>query len=66
MSQPLRADALSVKEAAIVLGVHEMTVRDWIKAHKLRAVRVGRLIRVRRAWIAEFYENHPYRTNSTA
>ncbi len=42
------ADYLTVREVAAIYNVHEMTVRRHIAAGRLRAVRVGRSIRVRR------------------
>lgn len=39
-------DLLSVKEVAARLDVHEQSVRRWIRAGRLRAVRVGGLVRV--------------------
>jgi excisionase family DNA binding protein len=52
--------ALSIKEAAVVLDVHEMTVRRLIKAGKLAAFRVGRIIRIRRGSLAEYSRANLY------
>ncbi len=48
---------LSPLEVAQHLGVQVETVRDWIRRGELRAVRLGRLLRVRRedleAWLSQ-------------
>lgn len=38
---------LSVKDAAALLGCSEAAVRKWLYQRKLRAVKVGRLTRLR-------------------
>jgi len=40
---------LTVKEVALKCGVHEMTVREWIKNGQLPAIRLpgGKAIRIR-------------------
>jgi len=45
---------LTVNEVAERLRVHPITVRRHIKAGKLRAVRVGRAVRVRESDVEEF------------
>lgn len=40
---------LTVAETAAVLKLNQQTVRNWIDAGKLPAVRVGRRVRIRRA-----------------
>ena len=37
---------LDVHEAAEVMGVSHFTVRAWIRAGKLRATKLGRLVRL--------------------
>jgi len=37
---------ISVREAAVYLGVHEMTIRKWVDQGKLGAVRIGRCVRL--------------------
>lgn len=44
---------LTVKEVAALLNVSEDHVRGLIGDGRLRAVRVGRLLRVREDWIEE-------------
>jgi excisionase family DNA binding protein len=55
---PTRPDLLSVKEVASILGVHEQTVRRLIDRKKLTAIEVGRLVKVRRGSVLEYYRNH--------
>jgi len=47
------ADYLSVDQAAKVARLHHSTVREWIKDGSLKAFRVGRVYRVRRADLDE-------------
>jgi len=42
------AELLSISEVAQITGLHEITIRRYVRAGKLEAVRVGRRIRVRR------------------
>jgi excisionase family DNA binding protein len=44
---------LSVPEAAQVARVGESTIRVWIRVGRLRAGRAGRLVRIKRADLAE-------------
>jgi excisionase family DNA binding protein len=37
---------LTIKEASEVLKVHENTIYNWIKAGKLKAVKIGELWRI--------------------
>ena len=39
-------EVLTIQEAAARLKLKPETVRDWIKAHKLKAVKLGRVWRV--------------------
>lgn len=39
---------LTTKEVARILGVHVRTVGNWIRAGKLRAIRIGKAYRI--AW----------------
>lgn len=49
-----RRHALTVAELAGAWEVTEGTVRKWIRSRVLRAFRVGRLLRVRRAEAVRF------------
>ncbi len=42
------AELLSIQEVARITGLHEVTIRRYIRSGKLEAVRIGRRIRVRR------------------
>lgn len=53
------ADYLTVREVAAIYNVHEMTVRRHIAAGRLRAVRVGRSIRVRPEDLTSYEEAQP-------
>lgn len=55
---PTRPDLLSVKEVARFLGVHDQTVRRLIRKKKLTAISVGRLVKIRRAAVLEYYRNN--------
>jgi len=37
---------ISVKDAALYLSVHEMTLRTWINEKRIKAIRIGRAVRV--------------------
>lgn len=41
-------ELLSIQEVARITGLHEITIRRYIRSGKLEAVRIGRRIRVRR------------------
>jgi len=38
----------TVKEVSKILGIHEQTLYDWIEQKKVKVIRLGRLIRIRR------------------
>ena len=42
------AELLSIQEVAQITGLHEITIRRYVHAGELEAVRVGRRIRIRR------------------
>jgi excisionase family DNA binding protein len=42
------ADLLSIQEVAQITGLHEITIRRYVRSGELEAVRIGRRIRVRR------------------
>ena len=42
------AELLSIQEVAQVTGLHEITIRRYVRSGELEAVRIGRPIRVRR------------------
>jgi excisionase family DNA binding protein len=56
-------ELLHVKEAAVELGVHEITVRRYIASGQLRAVRLGGRVRVPREALNEFVR--PYAPEKT-
>lgn len=43
------SDLLSIQEVAGITGLHEITIRRYVRSGELEAVRIGRRIRVRRA-----------------
>jgi excisionase family DNA binding protein len=47
---------LTVKEAALWMGVRPKTIRRWIKARVLKARKVGRIIRIRRADLERLFD----------
>ena len=51
---------LTVNDVAARLQVHPITVRRHIKAGKLRAVRVGRSVRIREAALEEYLGAEDY------
>lgn len=52
MKKPLEPSPMRVGVAAHKLGLHPMTVRKWIKAGKIQAIRVGNEARIPAAEIA--------------
>ena len=46
---------LTVKEAALWMGVHPKTIRRWIRAKVLKARRIERIIRIRRVDIEALF-----------
>lgn len=48
------AELLTITEVARMLNLHEITVRRHIKQGKLKALKVGRRIRIRREDLDEF------------
>lgn len=53
MTAATKAEAISLQQAAIVLGVSERTIRRWGKSGRLELVRVGpKLLRVPRDVLA--------------
>jgi excisionase family DNA binding protein len=51
---------LTVADVAALLKLNQMTVRNWIDAGDLPALRVGRRIRIRRTEFEEFVEKGRY------
>lgn len=47
-------DYYSVKQVSIILKVHHLTVRRYIKSKNLKAVRVGGAVRVKRVDLDQF------------
>ena len=47
---------LSVEDISKELGVHVDTVRGWIRERKLRATKLGRDYRIRRADLDKFLQ----------
>lgn len=47
---------LSIKELAELVGVHPNTVHNWINAGKLRAYKVGKLIRIKKEDFEDFIQ----------
>jgi excisionase family DNA binding protein len=55
----LSADRLfKVQDVAEIMGVVSKTVRAWISAGKLRAMREGRIIRITSASLDDFIDAH--------
>jgi excisionase family DNA binding protein len=49
---------LTVKEAAVELGVKEPTVRKWIAERRLTHVRLGRAVRIPSQTVRNFIEKN--------
>lgn len=49
---------LTVNEVAAILNLHHQTVRNWIDAGRLLAVRIGRRVRVIRRDLDELIESN--------
>jgi excisionase family DNA binding protein len=53
---PVVPQLYTTDEVAKMLRVSQRTVQDWIRSGELRAVRYGRLLRIREADLANFGE----------
>lgn len=57
-----RGDYMTTTEAAVVARLKPATIREWVKAGRLRAHRIGRLLRITRADLDHAIANpHPKR-----
>lgn len=61
----MMAEFLTVEEIARLFHIHEMTVRRHIQRGKLKAVKVGGRIRVRREEVERFMQPVPTRLTIT-
>jgi excisionase family DNA binding protein len=50
---PSEQQLLTAKEAAILLGLSEHTIRQWIWQRRLPVVRLGRAVRLRREYLEQ-------------
>jgi excisionase family DNA binding protein len=57
---PNHAQLLCVKAVAVALDCHEQTVRRLIRRGTLKAIRVGRSVKVSRHSLAAYYRDHQY------
>jgi excisionase family DNA binding protein len=57
-------DLLTVKQVAIILKVHQLTIRRYINEGKLKAIRLAGNIRISQKDLHDFSEN--YIPNSSA
>jgi excisionase family DNA binding protein len=48
---------LDVAEVAELLGVSQMSIRRYFRDGKLKAFRIGRLLKFKRSEVEEFIEN---------
>jgi excisionase family DNA binding protein len=52
-------NVLSVREAALLLGLHEETIRRAVRRGELKACRLGhRTLRISRADLEEYFRSH--------
>lgn len=51
-------ELLTIDEVAKILNLDQSTIYKYIRAKELRAVRFGRAVRVRRADVLRFIEQH--------
>jgi excisionase family DNA binding protein len=49
---------LSVKQAAYILKIHPLTVRRYIKDHRLKAIKVGGNVRIKDTDLSEFNKDY--------
>jgi excisionase family DNA binding protein len=57
---PTSADQLlTVAEIATILRMNQQTIRNWIEAGTLPAIRIGRRVRIRRADFNALVAAHP-------
>jgi excisionase family DNA binding protein len=57
--KPKSKIVVSIREAAEMLGVHEDTIRRWIKIGKLRATKVDRRVLIKLADIEQMLADNP-------
>lgn len=50
---PSEQQLLTAKAAAILLGLSEHTIRQWIWQRRLPVVRLGRAVRLRREYLEQ-------------
>lgn len=60
-----RSPSVTIREAARMLSCAAITVRRLVRCGKLDACYVGRVIRIRRASVAEYYRANPVGRRST-
>jgi excisionase family DNA binding protein len=57
---PISTDELlTVAEMAAILRLNQQTIRNWIEAGTLPAIRIGRRVRIRRADFNALVSAHP-------
>jgi len=52
-------ELLTVAEMAAILRLNQQTIRNWIEAGTLPAIRIGRRVRIRRADFNALVSAHP-------
>jgi len=52
----MEKELLSIREASVLLGVAETTLRDWVYQKRLPFYRLGRSIRLKNSDIVTFRE----------
>jgi excisionase family DNA binding protein len=57
-------ECLSVKEAAVFAHVNPGTIRRWVDARELHALRAGRVYRIRRSDLDAFLQDGPPRAKA--
>jgi excisionase family DNA binding protein len=51
---------LAPEDAAVVLGISPATLRDWLRAKKIKGVKVGKAWKIKSQDLDEYINNLPY------
>jgi excisionase family DNA binding protein len=57
-NEPVTREAVSLRDAATLMDVHYETVRRLVAAGDLHSFRIGRIVRIRRADLVEYWKAH--------
>jgi excisionase family DNA binding protein len=54
----MEQEFFSPREIATAFGLSPHTIREWVRRGRIKHVKIGRLVRLKKEWVRQLFDQH--------